>query len=280
MTPQNYQRTLNWPGTIRGQNVCDITSLIESWNPFDTVLAMSAANAVINSCDNTLLECAETIPSSSNANLSVFYHFKPYLKNQKVVVVGRYPNLNDALEGIDYQVIEKSPVADDLPDTAAEYVIPQADWVFITSTSIMNKTFSRLCELATNAVTVLMGPTTPWLGQFSRFNVDFIAGVQVEDADLAECIAAEGGGTRLFEGGVRYALANISSKRLQHLKQNIAKTYQLRNDLKDTLDTCLREKNGQHTPILKKLDEVDANLSTLDTAYKRLWDANQSLRHP
>lgn len=276
MSPQEKTRLLAWPGTIAGKKVRDICPLLNSWDNFDATLALAACNAAINHQDNALLQSASLIPSDQHANLSVFAYFKPKLKNKKIAIIGRYPKLDSVLEGLDVTVIERIPQQGDLPDTASEYILPQVDWVFLTSTSIINKTFTRLVTLSKDAVTVLMGPSTPWLETLSDFNVDFIAGVKPTNPDLAMQIAMEGGGTRLFDGGVQYAVANVSQGRLQELKQKIAATVEQRDSLKAEMETWYQQGNSKRFPKREQLEEVDSSLSKLDTAYKRLWDANNA----
>ncbi len=274
MSPQEKSRLLPWPGTIMGQNVFDVSSLLFSWNGFDATLALAACNAVINTHQNKLLNQAEAIQPGKYLNLSVFYYFKSKLKNKKIAIIGRYPSLEMVLDGLDYVVLERCPESGDLPDTAAEIILPQMDWVFLTATSLINKTFSRLTELSQNAVTVLMGPTTPWLTEFAVFDVDFIAGTEPIDIDYAEQVVMEGGGTRLFEGGVQYRVANISAQRLEYLKQQISVTAEQRSSLKDEMDLWFQQGKGARFPKRDELEAIDTKLSQLDTAYKRLWDAN------
>jgi uncharacterized protein (DUF4213/DUF364 family) len=84
-----------------------------------------------------------------------------------------------------------------LPDTACEEVVPRADVVVITGSSLANGTVDRLLELAGNARTVaLVGPTVSCVPDplFSR-GVDYAGGVRIRDADRALQVIAEGGGT-------------------------------------------------------------------------------------
>ncbi len=210
MSPQEKTRLLEWPGTIAGKSVAEVAHLLESWNFFDATMALCACNAVINCQENQLLERAQLLPVIDNANLSVFAHFRGQMSGKKIVIVGRYPHIDKLLEGLDYTILERQPQPGDKPDSAAEYLIPEADWVFITATSLINKTFTRLAELAKNATTVLMGPTTPWLQEFAEFNVNYLAGVKVVCSEFAEQVAMEGGGTRLFDGGVQYAIQQLA----------------------------------------------------------------------
>jgi uncharacterized protein (DUF4213/DUF364 family) len=152
---------------------------------------------------------ATPLHPQGSANLAVFEHFADRLAGQRVVVVGRYPGLDRLDLGWDLQVLERQPGPGDLPDPAAEYLLPEADWVFLTASSIPNKTFPRLAELARDARLVLMGPTVPWLPDLAEFGVDWLAGVRVESESRLRATVAEGGGTRIFENGVRYCVLKL-----------------------------------------------------------------------
>lgn len=208
-SPGIASRVLTFPGTLAGRHARDVVPWIRSWDPFEATVALATANACINTSDNRLMQAAQPIDTGEYANLAVFTHFRPRLIGRKVVVIGRYPGLDSVLSGLDVTVLERQPGANDHPDPAAEFLLPEADWVFLTATSLINKTFPRLAELAAHAVTVLMGPSAPWLLAFADYGIDYLAGTRPVDADRAVTIAAEGGGTRLFGDGVRYALADL-----------------------------------------------------------------------
>lgn len=212
MSPGIASRVLAWPGGVAGRTTGEVAAWLESWDPFEATVGLAAANAAINTGANPLLKEALPLDLEGAGNLAVFRHFRNQLEGKRVAVIGRYPGLDEALSGIDVVVLERAPAGDDLPDPAAEYVLPQVDWVFLTATSLINKTFHRLAALSRNAVTVLMGPSTPWLAEWSDFGIDILAGVEVVDARRAECIAMEGGGTRLFGAGVRYAVLDLRGR--------------------------------------------------------------------
>lgn len=212
MTPAAAPRTLPWPGTLVGQPLADLAARLRDWDPHAASLGLAAVNAVINTPDNPLLARARPLVGAGPGNLAVFAHFLPLLGGRRVVVIGRYPGLETLTAGADLVVLERQPGAGDLPDPACEYLLPEADWVFLTASSLANKTFPRLAELARNATTVLMGPGTPWLAELAEFGIDYLAGVQVTDPEQLRRTVAEGGGTRLFEGGAGYALAPLGGR--------------------------------------------------------------------
>lgn len=273
MSPAVRTRSLSWPGTVAGRAAHEVAAWLTSWDPHEATVGLAAANAVINRGDNALMNAARILDNDAPGNLAVFAHFRPRLVGRRVVVIGRYPGLDAVLQGLDVRVLERDPGDGDLPDSAAEFLLPQADWVFLTATTLINKTFPRLAELAADAVTVLMGPSTPWLAGWAGLGVDFLAGVRPVDAGLAQCIAAEGGGTRLFGDGVRYAVADIGAPRMAAVQARITDTVARRDALKAEMQAWYAGSNPRRYPRRAELEAVDAELSRLDTCYKRLWDA-------
>ncbi|MFI3220437.1 MAG: DUF364 domain-containing protein [Methylococcales bacterium] len=204
MSPQLPTRTLPWSGTLVGKPLSELCVWINEWDAYQATIGMAAINAAIN---------AQPLPSGISlpaGNLAVFEHFLPQLIGKKVVVIGRYPHIERYAEQIDLQIIERQPTDGDYPDSACEFLLPKADWVFLTATSLINKTFPRLAELSQHATTVLMGPTTPWLPQLADFCIDYLAGVEITDAEKLQQTIAEGGGVRIFEIGVRYRVVDLT----------------------------------------------------------------------
>ena len=214
MTPAAAPRTLPWPGTLVGRPLAQLAGWLRDWDPHAASVGLAAVNAVINTQDNPLLARARPLDKpldrGAPGNLAVFAHFLPQLAGRRVVVIGRYPGLDVLARELDLTVLERQPGPGDLPDPACEYLLPAADWVFLTASSLANKTFPRLAELARGATTVLMGPGTPWLAELAAFGIDYLAGVQVTDPGQLRRTVAEGGGTRLFEAGVQYRLASLT----------------------------------------------------------------------
>lgn len=206
MTPPGSSRTLTFPGTLQGRLLGELATWVRSWHPLEAVLGMAAINACINRGDNAMRCSAEPL---GPGNLAVFTHLAPQLEGRRVVVVGHYPGIERYADRMALSILERQPAPGDLPDPACEFIIPEADWVFLTASSLPNKTFPRLAQLACKAKLVLMGPTTPWLPQLAAFGVDYLAGVVVTDPALLRRTIAEGGGTRLFDGAVHYAIAAI-----------------------------------------------------------------------
>lgn len=271
MSPGHATRTLSWSGSLTGKPITDLAAWILDWNPYQASVAMAAINSCINS--RPLPESVTLQADPEHANLAVFDYFLPQLHHKKVVVIGRYPGIERYQDLMQLSVLEKQPAADDLPDSACEFLLPNADWVFLTASSIPNKTFPRLAELACHAKTVLMGPTVPWLPQLHEFGVDYLAGVEITDPNALYHTAAQGGGVKIFSQGLRYRIAELTpSTSLNWLKQQIADCASERTQLKQQMESWYAGGQSKHFAKTQLLERVDARLSRLDSSYKVLWD--------
>jgi uncharacterized protein (DUF4213/DUF364 family) len=200
---------LSFPGTLAGRRADDLVPWIRSFDPCEATVGTAVINAVVNHEGNALLSTAQPLANAAPPHLRVFANFTTEIKAARVVVVGKYPGLEELWCERSYTCIERRAAPGTLPDTAAEYVLPRADWVFLTGSAIANKTLPRLLELSRSATTVLMGPSVPWLQDWVDFGVDYLAGVVVRDVERLWQVAAEGGGTRIFEETVSYKLLRL-----------------------------------------------------------------------
>ncbi|MFI3158543.1 MAG: DUF364 domain-containing protein [Methylococcaceae bacterium] len=275
MSPGIPTRTLPWPGTLAGKTLAELAGWITDWEPYKATVAMAAINCSLNRYE--LPSGITLLPTINRANLAVFDHFLPQLQAKKVVVIGRYPGIEAYAEQFNLSIIERQPAASDYPDPACEFLLPDADWVFLTASSITNKTFPRLAELAQHATTVLMGPTVPWLPELHEFAIDYLAGVEVVDSAKLYQTAAEGGGVRIFDDAVRYRIVDLTpGNSMMWLKNQIAQDYEDRQRLNLAMEQWYGTGNKGRFPEFNRLNQVTTKLSRMDSSYKRLWDAGNS----
>jgi uncharacterized protein (DUF4213/DUF364 family) len=79
-------------------------------------------------------------------------------------------------------VVELYPQADDLPAQWADAVLPQADVVALTGTSLINHTFDGLIGLCRpEALVILLGGSAPLTPVLFDRGVDALAGTRVVD---------------------------------------------------------------------------------------------------
>ena len=151
--------------------------------------------------------------------------------------------------------------------------------MFLSASTIPNKTFPRLASLAASAVTVLMGPTLPWLPELHEFGIDYLAGIEVSDAERLFATAIEGGGVRIFETGVRYKVVDLTLEtQLSWVKAHIAEVYAEKGALTAAMEAWYEGGNIKRFPQYAQLNDLSARLSRLDSVYKARWDAQQMLK--
>lgn len=168
----------SYSGTLKGRVLKEVAKLSKSWNFVESSVGLAAINAYYNTMENL---------SKNKGNLKdddAFVTYKDKVRNKKVSVIGHFPFLEKQLKDIcDLYIIEKRPSKGDYPDSACEYLLPVSDYVFITSSTIVNKTFTRLIELAKNGETIMVGPSTPLTPKLFEYNIDNLSGFIVEDKE-------------------------------------------------------------------------------------------------
>lgn len=99
-------------------------------------------------------------------------------RDKKLAVIGHFPFVNWMKPNVkQLWTLELSPRDSDYPAQAAPEIIPQADLVAITATTLINKTFQGLIELCReDALVMLIGPSTPLSPVLYEFGVDVLSG--------------------------------------------------------------------------------------------------------
>ncbi len=104
---------------------------------------------------------------------------------RSVAIVGHFPFVNQVRQAAEAcWVLELRPRPGDLPADRADEILPRADVVAITSTSLINHTFEDLIQLCdANALVIMLGPSTPLSPVVLEAGVDALSGTVVEDAE-------------------------------------------------------------------------------------------------
>ncbi|MEA4908759.1 MAG: DUF364 domain-containing protein [Anaerolineaceae bacterium] len=117
---------------------------------------------------------------------------------RKVAMVGHFPVV-ERLRAVAGQlwVLELKPRDGDLPAQAAPEVVPQADLVAITGTTLINHTFDGLISLCRPGATVVMlGPSTPLSPLLFEYGIHVVSGAIVEDPQTALLAVGQGASLR------------------------------------------------------------------------------------
>jgi len=144
---------------------------------FESLLEASIGMAAINS----LMEIDESRCVELNAENVILKEGA----GRKVAIVGHFPFIPRVREAAEeLWVLEKRPAEGDLPAEMAAEVLPQADVAAITGTSLINHTFEHLMKLCrTDALVIVLGPTTPLSPVLFDYGADIICGTLVTDTE-------------------------------------------------------------------------------------------------
>ncbi|WP_461209237.1 Rossmann-like domain-containing protein [Desulfocurvus sp. DL9XJH121] len=108
-------------------------------------------------------------------------------RGRRVVVVGHFPfveRMGDTFA--DLKVLELSPRPGDLEASRAADVVPRADLLAATATTLLNGTLAGLLRLCrADAFVLVLGPSTPFAPSLFGFGVDALAGAVVRDREAA-----------------------------------------------------------------------------------------------
>lgn len=196
---------------FRGHSLRELAALAKSWCFEEATLGIAALNAwygqrsLVDELGAAYDEPIE-LPDGSLRKQDAFEVMRPRVEatgDASVVVVGHFPHVDRIAEYAQLTVLERNCRDGlDLPDPACEYVLPSADFAFITGVTLENKTAPRLLELARDAVVTMVGPSVVMAPALQQAGVDVMAGSIVIDPERA-AHAVKSGGAMTFGGALQ-----------------------------------------------------------------------------
>jgi len=171
-----------------------LAELVRSDSPPEVSVGMAAINALLPLNEETWIELnAEEVIAQKGAG-------------KHVALVGHFPFVPRLRERVGrLSVLELAPRGDDLPSEAAPELIPTADVVALTGTTLLNRTFEGLVRLChPKALVLLLGPTTPLSPILFDHGVHIVSGSVVQEIERVLLTVAQGGNFRqVHRAGVR-----------------------------------------------------------------------------
>ncbi len=196
------------PADLRGLPLRDVAALAKSWRFEEATLGIAALNAWysqperVDALGATYDEPVE-MPDGTIRKQDAFEVMRPRVeafareagRPANVVVVGHFPHVDRMAEYANLTVLERNCRSElDTPDPACEYVMPEADFAFITGVTLENKTAPRLLELATNAHVCMVGPSVVMAPALLKAGVSMMAGSVVHDPERTRHAVMAGNG--------------------------------------------------------------------------------------
>ena len=177
-------------GQLEGRSGRELAAWLRSDDPLQASVGMAAYNALLEVDEAACLELnAEEIILQRGAGRSV-------------AVVGHFPFVERVRQAARIcWVLELRPRSGDLAADRAGEVLPQADVVAITGTSLINHTFDGLMELCQpDAFVLVLGASAPLTPALFERGVDAICGTRVVDIPAVMRAAAQGATFRQIPG--------------------------------------------------------------------------------
>lgn len=179
--PEQSRPPLLEAPTLQGRRLRDVAALAKSWNLAEAGIGMAAINA-------WYAEPARAKERGFAATADTWRQvFDPYgeaVAGKTVSVIGHFPFAPAALSRAgELRILERSPQPGDFPDPACEYLLPDSDYVFISSSALVNKTMPRLLALAREATTIVLGPSTPLSPVLFEHGADVVTGLVGDRAE-------------------------------------------------------------------------------------------------
>lgn len=197
--------------SMEGEPLRRVAETIKSWNFYEASVGLAAINAYYNSLD-TAREAGVMISDSMHVEDRLqdpFIMSQKEIRDKKVVVIGHFPYIEKLFEPVcELKIIAgEIPQMGDYPDSAAEYLLPESDFVFIRCLSIVDKSLPRYLRLAEKAEKVtLVGPLTPMAPVLFDFGIDDLSGFVVKDTERAMRMIRGSENGKIYNTGQKVSL--------------------------------------------------------------------------
>lgn len=169
----NYTRDM---GRLTARTTLELAEYARSWNLVEASIGCAAIASMIG-------------PPRQSVDINARDFILEKGAGASVVMVGAFPFVNKLRQvARELYVLELDPWQLDpgqgiLPESAADYCIPDCDLLVITGSALINKSLERLLALArrSRAFTVILGPSTIMSEVLFDYGADMLAGAFVTD---------------------------------------------------------------------------------------------------
>jgi uncharacterized protein (DUF4213/DUF364 family) len=187
-----------------------LAELARSYRPMEAGIGIAAINA--------LLPVNRDLWLDDNAEELIAH----YGTGKRVALIGHFPFIPRLRERVGtLQVLEQQPQGKELPAAAATKIVPRAEVVAITGTTLINHTFEELLALCRpEAKVLLLGPSTPLSPILFDYGVHLLSGSVVDDIEAVLQAVSEGANFRqVHRRGVR--LVTMQQEQLQQAVRSL-----------------------------------------------------------
>jgi len=181
---------VRYAGSLLERSASDLANLMHSSSWVEASIGLATLNALLPVDEGACVEV--------NASEVIIREGK----GGKVAIVGHFPFIPEVRRAVErVWVLELQPGPGDLAGDRAAEIVPQADVVAITGTSLINHTFDGLIPLCRpDAFVIVLGGSAPLSPVLFRYGVDAVAGTKVVDIPSATRAVSQGATFRQISG--------------------------------------------------------------------------------
>ncbi|MDX2438512.1 MAG: DUF364 domain-containing protein [Acidobacteriota bacterium] len=185
-------------GSLAESTPVELAALLRSGSAPEAAVGLAAANALLSASARDL---------SVEKALAVL---EKRCAGQRVAMIGRFPFAERLREHCaQLWVFERGldRREGDFGEEAMEQLLPQAEVVAVTATTLLNRTLPGVLACARpDAFLMMLGPSTPLTPALFEFGFDILCGTVVEDPESVLKAAGEGAVTSQIKGVRRVSL--------------------------------------------------------------------------
>lgn len=180
-----------------GEKAEIVAQWLRSTDLMTAAIGLATVNALIQTDDQqiTINDAADWLSAQS--------------VGRSIAIFGRFPFIDEEIRTRARQVwvFEQQPQAGELDSSAIQSVVPQAEIVAITGSSVINHTIDAiLAHTRPDSTVVLLGPSTPLSVKLFNCGITALFGVRVVDVPQVVASVTRGGGFQKMNGVQRVAL--------------------------------------------------------------------------
>lgn len=156
----------------------EAAALVKSWDFEKASFGLAAINSFFN--DNKQVK--KQFQTEKIYHKDAFDRLIENPNQQKIGMIGHFPFVDRYPElSKNISIFELEPRMGDYPASACEFLLPKMTTVYITASTIINKTLPRLLELSEHAQTILVGSSCPLSNSLFSHGIDMLAGTIYEN---------------------------------------------------------------------------------------------------
>jgi len=187
-------------GDLVARSGCELAGWLRSESTLEASVGMAAFNALLAAQTEQVERCDISEVNAEDVILERG-------RGRRVAIVGHFPFVERVRQATDAcWVLELNPRPGDVPAERASELLPQADVVALTGTSLINHTFDDLIALCRpDAFVLLLGASAPLTPVLFDAGVSAVSGTRVVDPQAVLRLVGQGATFRQIKrgGGVR-----------------------------------------------------------------------------